>query len=186
MSAVVTSLGIAVAAVMSAASAGVAVADDQPAFAAPAAEAAAPAAPTPVAAAPAASVPVAAEVAATPVPAIADRDPALKYKQDGKVVTIARKGAKVATVTLKSATYAKKSTKAVLSVAATRPFTINPAMFTLYDTQGWENDPTQTKPVRFEAGTRSLTLNFKRTQGDPAALGWVPQYGEAAVAVWER
>lgn len=169
MSAVVTSIGIAVAAVLSAASAGVAQADDHAAVPAPA-----------VAAAPVAAV------AAAPAPAIADRDPALKYTQDGKVVTITRKGTEVATVTLTSAAYAKKSAQVVLSVAAARPFTVDPAMFTLYDAQGWENDPVQTKVVRFEAGTRTLRLTFTGTPAEPVALGWVPQYGEAAVAVWER
>ncbi|MBM2623900.1 hypothetical protein JIG36_51275 [Actinoplanes sp. LDG1-06] len=165
--------GLAIAAATNGACAGVAVADDH----------VAPAAGAPVAAA--AAAPVAAAPAA-PAPAIADSDPKLKYVQAGKVVTITKDAKPVAKVTLKSASFAKSSAKAVLSVDATRPFTINPAMFTLYDLKGWENDPQQTKPVRFDAGHGSLTLTFTGTPGQPDALGWVPQNGEAAVAVWER
>lgn len=158
ITAAVSSAGLAVVALTTAACAGTAVADDQA---------------VPVAPAPA-------------VPAIDDRDPALTYAQAGRVVTVTKGAEKVATVTLTSADYSANSAEAVLSVAAARPFTVDPAMFTLYDLKGWENDPQQTRPVRFEAGTGSLTLTFTGTPARPAALGWVPQDGEAAVAVWER
>jgi hypothetical protein len=135
-------------------------------------------------------VPVAAPPSVTPspsgVPAIADDDPALGYAQSGPAVTVTKDAEAVATVTLASADYAANSAKVVLSVEAARPFTVDPAMFTLYDLKGWENDPEQTTPVRFEAGAGSLTLTFTATPGRPEALGWVPQDGEAAVAVWER
>nr|WP_221375383.1 hypothetical protein [Actinoplanes polyasparticus] len=167
MSAVISSIGIVVAAATTAACAGVAAADVQVAPAAPA-----PAATT--------------TAAAAPATAVDDRDPALKYQQDGRVVTVTKKAAKVATVTLTSADYGKNSARIVLSVAAARPFVVDPAMFTLYDVEGWENDPTQTGTVRFERGTGSLTLTFTGTPARPVALGWVPQYGEEAVAVWER
>ncbi|MCM4082716.1 hypothetical protein [Paractinoplanes hotanensis] len=166
MSAVITSIGIVAAAATTAACAGVAAADVQVAPAAPA--------------------PAATTAPAAPATAIDDRDPALKYEQDGSVVTVTKKAAKVATVTLTSAGYGKNSARIVLSVAAARPFVIDPAMFTLYDAEGWENDPTQTGTVRFESGTGSLTLTFTGTPAQPVALGWVPQYGEEAVAVWER
>jgi hypothetical protein len=120
------------------------------------------------------------------VPAINDDHPGLKYVQAGRAVTITKDAAAVATVTLTSADYAADSAKVVLSVAAARPFLVDPAMFTLYDLKGWENDPEQAAPVRFETGTGSLTLTFTGTPGRPEALGWVPQDGEAAVAVWER
>ncbi|MBU2663638.1 hypothetical protein KOI35_08980 [Actinoplanes bogorensis] len=128
----------------------------------------------------------AATTKAPPTPAIKDSDPKLKYVQADKLVTITREGKPVAKVTLASARYTKNSGTVVLSVAAARPFTIDPAMFTLYDVEGWENDPVQTKPVRFETGTGSLKLTFAGTPADPGALGWVPQNGKEAVAVWER
>ncbi len=162
-SAVVLTVGIAVAAVTTTACAGVAAADDHVAPAAPAAA-----------------------TSVKPAPVIDDHDPTLKYVQAGAVVTITKKASPVATVTLASARYAAHSAKVVLTVKAARPFVVDPAMFTLYDRQGWENDPQQTKPVRFETGTGSLTLTFTGTPARPEALGWVPQNGEAAVAVWER
>jgi len=168
MSAVISSIGILLAAATTAACAGVAAADVQ----------VAPATPAPAT--------ITATTAAAPATAIDDRDPALKYQQDGRVVTVTRKAAEVATVTLTSADYGKNSARIVLSVAAARPFVVDPAMFTLYDVEGWENDPTQTGTVRFEPGTGSLTLTFTGTPAQPVALGWVPQYGEEAVAVWER
>ncbi len=128
----------------------------------------------------------AAATSAPIVPAIDDGDPTLKYEQAGRVVTITRNAAAVATVTLTSADYSANSAKVVLSVVAARPFTVDPVMFTLYDLAGWENDPEQVAPVRFETGTGSLTLTFTGTPGRPEAVGWVPQDGEAAVAVWER
>ncbi|MGK5683563.1 hypothetical protein [Actinoplanes sp. URMC 104] len=134
------------------------------------------------AAAPAAVAPA---VRATP-PAIDAGSPGLTYRQNGKVVTVKKGSASVATVTLTSADYASRSADVVLSVAATRPFTVDPAMFTLYDAEGWENDAAQTKPVRFGAGTGTLKLTFPRTAARPLALGWVPQEDEAAAAVWER
>lgn len=141
-----------------------------------------------VAAAGTKSPPVASTSApAAPIgPAINDDHPGLKYVQSGRVVTITKDAAAVATVTLTSADYAANSAEVVLSVAAARPFTVDPVMFTLYDLEGWENDPEQVAPVRFETGTGSLTLTFTGTPGRPAAVGWVPQDGEAAVAVWER
>ncbi|MCY1136708.1 hypothetical protein OWR29_01770 [Actinoplanes sp. Pm04-4] len=143
----------------------------------------------PARAVPAAPAPVAAQaapVAVKTVPVIDDHDRGLKYVQSGRVVTITKGGAKVATVKLASATYAARSAKLVLSVQAARPFTINPALFTLYDAQGYEYDPKQTKRVRFAAGAGSLGLTFAGTSARPEAVGWVPRQDEEAVAVWER
>jgi hypothetical protein len=163
------SLGLTAAAMT--AFAGVAAAAEPPARAVPAA---------PIQAAPVEVAPVQA------VPVIDDHDRGLKYVQSGRVVTITKGGAKVATVKLASATYAARSAKLVLSVQAARPFTINPALFTLYDAQGYEYDPKQTKRVRFAAGTGSLGLTFAGTSARPEAVGWVPRQDEEAVAVWER
>jgi hypothetical protein len=160
--AAISSVGLALVAA-TAACAGAAAAADQPA----------PATSTPAVSAPA-------------LPAIGAGQPALEYTQSGQAVTVTKDAEAVATVTLTSADYAANSAKVVLSVEAARPFTVDPARFTLYDLKGWENDPEQTTPVRFEPGTGSLTLTFTGTPARPEALGWVPQDGEAAVAVWER
>ncbi|GAA2592392.1 hypothetical protein GCM10010435_83930 [Winogradskya consettensis] len=138
--------------------------------------------------------PVPAVVASTAVasvtvqapPAIKDSDPSLTYGQDGRIVTVTRKSTPVATVTLASATWSAHSATAVLTVTATRPIIVDPAMFTLYDAEGWENQAQQSKPVRFGGGTASLTLTFTGTPARPEALGWVPQPDGDAVAVWER
>ncbi|GAA2520622.1 hypothetical protein [Winogradskya humida] len=132
-----------------------------------------------------ASTPVASVAARTP-PAIKDSDPSLTYGQDGRIVTVTRKSTPVATVTLASATWSAHSATAVLTVTATRPIIVDPAMFTLYDAEGWENQAQQSKPVRFGTGTASLTLTFTGTPARPEALGWVPQPDGDAVAVWER
>ncbi|WP_249998621.1 hypothetical protein [Actinoplanes sp. M2I2] len=163
------SVAIGFSAITAAASGGVASADDHV---------------IPVTAPAAAQAP--APVKAPAATAIGAQDARLKYEQAGSVVTITRNAAPVATVTLTSADYSARSAKVVLSVAAARPFTVDPRMFTLYDAQGWENDPVQAKPVRFETGKGTLTLTFTGTPARPEALGWVPLDGEAAVAVWER
>lgn len=133
-------------------------------------------------------------VAATPMasvavpapPAIKDSDPSLTFRQSGPMVTITRGSAPVATVTLASATWSAHSATAVLKVTATRPIIVDPAMFTLYDAAGWENEAQQRKPVRFGAGTAALTLTFTGTPARPEALGWVAQPDRDGVAVWER
>ncbi|GAB2602079.1 hypothetical protein Aab01nite_63030 [Paractinoplanes abujensis] len=125
-----------------------------------------------------------APVAAAPAAEAADKG--LTYAQSGQVVTVKKGRTRVATVTLTSAKYAAKSASAVLTVKADRPFTIDPALFTVYDLEGWENDPAQTKPVRFGAGTGTLKLTFPKTHARPMALGWVPQLDREAAAVWER
>jgi hypothetical protein len=138
--------------------------------------------------------PVPAMVTSTPVasvavpapPAIKDSDPSLTFEQNGRIVTITRRSTPVATVTLASATWSAHSATAVLMVTATRPIIVDPAMFTLYDAEGWENEAEQSKPVRFGAGTASLTLTFTGTPARPEALGWVAQPDGDAVAVWER
>ncbi|WP_306215035.1 hypothetical protein [Actinoplanes sp. RD1] len=133
-----------------------------------------------------AEVPAAVAVATPAPPALKDSDPSLRYVQDDRVVTVTRKSTRVATVTLTSTKWSAHAATAVLEVAATRPLIIDPAMFTLYDARGWENQAEQTKPVRFEAGTASLTLTFTGTPARPEALGWVAQPDKDAVAVWER
>ncbi|WP_305783631.1 hypothetical protein [Symbioplanes lichenis] len=135
--------------------------------------------------APAAPRPVAAVTTPAPAP-IKAGDPSLTYAQDGRVVTVTRKSERVATVTLASTEWSAHAAQAVLKVAATRPLIVDPALFTLYDAQGWENQAEQTKPVRFEAGTTSYTLTFTGTPARPEALGWVAQPDKDAVAVWER
>jgi hypothetical protein len=132
-----------------------------------------------------AAAPVASVASVKPLPAIKSQDASLTYVQAGRVVTITKGKSAVATVTLVTGGYAKHSARAVLSVQAARPFIVDPAQFTLYDAQGWENDAKQTAPVRFEAGTGKLTLTFVDTPARPEALGWVAQDGDA-VAVWER
>ncbi|MBL7252964.1 hypothetical protein [Paractinoplanes lichenicola] len=132
------------------------------------------------------AAPAPAPATKVPAPAVKSADKGLTYSQSGKVVTVKKGSARVATVTLTSVTYAAKSARAVLSVKATRPFTIDPSLFTVYDLQGYENDPAQTKPVRFEHGTGTLKLTFPKTAAKPMALGWVPQLDREAAAVWER
>lgn len=130
--------------------------------------------------------PVAAPVTSVaPQPAIDSQDASLKYVQAGRVVTITQGKAAVAQVTLVKADWAAHSATAVLSVEAARPLTVDPGLFTLYDSRGWENNAKQTASVRFEPGTGKLTLTFVDTPARPEALGWVPQDGDA-VAVWER
>ncbi|AGL16752.1 hypothetical protein [Actinoplanes sp. N902-109] len=119
-------------------------------------------------------------------PALKDSDPSLRYVQDDRTVTVTRKSEPVATVTLASAHWSAHSAEVGLTVAATRPFVVDPAMFTLYDAEGWENQAEQTKPVHVGAGTSTLTLTFTGTPARPEALGWVPQPAGDAVAVWER
>ncbi|MGW4946885.1 IS6 family transposase [Actinoplanes sp. NPDC004185] len=99
---------------------------------------------------------------------------------------VTRRSTPVATVTLASTTWSAHSATAVLEVTATRPITVDPAMFILYDAEGWENEAEQSKPVRFGAGTAALTLTFTGTPARPEALGWVAQPDGDAVAVWER
>ena len=161
-------VALATAAVAGVAAAGVAAADEQ------------------VAPAAAYAAPVAVAQPVAELPAIDAGDAALTYVQKGAVVTVTRKAAPVATVKLASAAYSAKGAKIVLSVDAARPFVVDPAAFTLYDAQGWENEAEQTAPVRFRAGTGTLTLTFTGTPARPEALGWVPDLDEAAVAVWER
>ncbi len=120
------------------------------------------------------------------LPAVDAGDPGLTYQQAGRVVTVKRGSTRVATVTLTSADYVAKSAEVAFSVAADRPFTVDPAMFVVYDAEGWENDAEQTTAVRFGPGTGSLTLTFPKTAARPLALGWVPQDDRAAAAVWER
>ncbi|WP_067501212.1 hypothetical protein [Actinoplanes sp. TFC3] len=137
--------------------------------------------------APAAAAPTsAAAVVKQATPAIKDSDASLAFAQNDRVVTVTRKGAPVATMTLASTKWSAHSATAVLKVTAIRPIIVDPAMFTLYDAEGWENQAEQTKPVRFETGTASLTLTFTGTPARPEALGWVPQPDGDAVAVWER
>ncbi len=137
--------------------------------------------------APAAAAAAVATTATPPaLPAIDAGDPRLTYQQTGRVVTVRNGSTRVATVTLASADYAARSAEVTLSVAADSPFTVDPAMFVVYDAEGWENDARQTTPVRFGAGAGSLTLSFPKTAGRPMALGWVAQDDKAAAAVWER
>ncbi|MDY7088211.1 MAG: hypothetical protein SYR96_24280 [Actinomycetota bacterium] len=121
-----------------------------------------------------------------PLPAVSSADKGLTYHQAGQVVTVKKGAARVATVTLTSAEYAAKSATATLAVRADRPFTIDPALFTVYDLEGWENEPAQRKRVRFEPGAGTLKLTFPKTAARPMALGWVPQLDKEAAAVWER
>lgn len=120
------------------------------------------------------------------LPPVDAGDRHLTYRQTGRVVTVQKGTTRVATVTLASADYTADAAEVTLSVVADRPFTVDPAMFVVYDAEGWENDPEQTTPVRVDAGARSLSLSFPETVGRPMALGWVPQDDKAAAAVWER
>ncbi|PRY28514.1 hypothetical protein [Pseudosporangium ferrugineum] len=120
--------------------------------------------------------PAAAKPGAKPVDLSDDK---LKVAQKGAAVTVSKRGAVVATLTLTSATYGTRSGRAVFSMDAKQPVLIDTSAFTLYDTDGGENSADSPRKLTLKAGKTTLTLTFSDTHDKPAALGW-------AGAVWER
>lgn len=134
--------------------------------------------PGPVPAAPSPSV-------APSLPLVDAADPTVKYAQDGDTVTATKDGKTVATITLTDKTFTSTPAEASLSVTAQQPFSLDPALFVLYDAAGGENTPdTPTAKLRVDTGTQTLTLTFSDVV-DPQAIGWTPQSGEGGAAVWQ-
>ncbi len=105
------------------------------------------------------------------------------YVKNGATVTAMRDGAVVATMTLVTANYSATGGDVVVAVDAARPVVIDPQMFTVYDTTGGENSPSETAAVTVEGGRREMTLTYRDTAGRPEAFGWAAADGSA---VWAR
>ena len=110
-------------------------------------------------------------------------DSSLKYKMSGKNVAVTRKGEPVTTITLQSASYTSTSGHIVFQFTAVRALTVDTNFFVLYDASGGENTANKPTKVHMDAGTHTLTLDFRQTNGNPEAVGWAPSDGEA---VWAR
>jgi hypothetical protein len=109
----------------------------------------------------------------------------VSFRQSGPTVTVSRNGATVGTVTLTAATYTSSSGRVVLSITTRVSLALATDRFVLYDSSGGENSPQSRRVLRLNPGTHELTLEFVDT-GQPEAVGWVPQDGEGATAVWPR
>jgi len=108
---------------------------------------------------------------------------ALTFTQKGATVTALNKGAVVATLSLKSATYTARSGHAVFTLDAKQPVLFDRAGFLLYDAKGGENHPDSQAKVTLAAGQSRVVVDFTDTRAEPQAIGWVP-FGSAGV--WER
>jgi hypothetical protein len=130
------------------------------------------------------AVPPATSAAPAPVLPAVDlaNDPHMSYSETGKTVTVTKNGNPVAAMTLSSFSSTKTSGHVVISIEAVRRLTVDTALFVLYDADGNENSPSQTKKLSLDAGKHSITLTFTQT-GDPEAVGWAPSDGSA---VWEK
>ncbi len=111
-------------------------------------------------------------------------DAGVTYTQKGKIVTATRGGKVVATIELHLANAGDDAAQAELTVTAKQPFALDTDQFVVYDGDGGENGADETRTIRVDAGTHTFGLHFNDT-GLPEALGWVPQDGEDAAAIWE-
>jgi hypothetical protein len=98
---------------------------------------------------------------------------ALTYAARGKTVTASLDGKPVATLAFTSWTWSGNAGKVVLTVTATRPFTIDPMTFNLVADDSNENSPTN-RTVSVGIGTQDVALNFDGFRS-PGALLWTPQ-----------
>ena len=111
---------------------------------------------------------------------------ALTFTQKGATVTASIKGAVVATLTLKSATYTATSGHAVFTVYAKQSVLLDRDLFVLYDADGGENTASSPSKVTLPAGRHSVVLDFRNTHAEPQAIGWVPVAGAGGAGTWQR
>jgi hypothetical protein len=111
-------------------------------------------------------------------------DAGVTYTQSGNVVTATRNGKVIATIELHLANAGEDAAQAELTVTAKQPFTLDTDRFVVYDAEGGENSADEARTIRVDAGTHTFGLHFNEVSL-PEALGWVPQDGEDAAAVWE-
>jgi hypothetical protein len=101
-------------------------------------------------------------------------DAQIRYSQKGKTVTATVAGARVASLTLDNWRWSARSGDVVLTVDATRPFTIDPQTFNLAAHDSNENAPTGEELLRIKPGKQRITLHFDGVKR-PGALLWAPQ-----------
>jgi hypothetical protein len=111
-------------------------------------------------------------------------DPSVTYTQKGKVVTATRGGKVIATIELHLANATDDAAQAEITVTAKQPFVLDTEQFLVYDADGGENSADEARTIRVDAGTHTFGLHFEDVDL-PEALGWVPQDGEDAAAVWD-
>ncbi len=111
-------------------------------------------------------------------------DGGVTYTQKGDTVTATRDGKVVATIELHLANAGEDAAQAELTVTAKQPFALDTDRFLVYDADGGENSVDEARTIRVDAGTHTFGLHFEEVNG-AEALGWVPQDGEDAAAVWE-
>ncbi|UQU62586.1 hypothetical protein COUCH_26600 [Couchioplanes caeruleus] len=107
----------------------------------------------------------------------------LAYVKRGATVTAAKKGAVVATITLSSAKYTASGAHVTFAVDARQPVLVDTGMFIVYDANGNENAPEQSRAVKLTTGRHTLELTYRDTTARPEAIGWAPSDGDA---VWAR
>ncbi len=110
-------------------------------------------------------------------------DASLTYTQKGDVVTATRNGKVVATIELHLANADDDAAQVEMTVTAKQPFALDTDRFVVYGAEG-EHGADEARTIRVDAGTHTFGLHFDDVNG-PEALGWVPQDGEDAAAVWE-
>jgi len=120
-------------------------------------------------------------VSRSPLPTIDLADPALTYQQADDVVSVKRKGATVATLTLTAATYTPTSAHASFTVRSEYPVTMDTDLFTVFVDDG---DVSLDKPQKstLPAGAHTVTITATGIGSEPRGIGWIAGAG----AQWLR